>query len=121
MSPIGVIQMRQQALEIFQAGLKAVDPTAAIHRHVQRIDDELMIADRCFDLKSYERILIVGAGKAVAPMAKALEDLLGNSVADGVIVVKEGHGLPLKRVRRRARNGTSRSGGSPEDPADRRR
>jgi hydroxypyruvate reductase len=98
MSPIGVQQMRQQALEIFQAGLKAVDPTAAIHRHVRRIDDELMIADRCFDLKSYERILIVGAGKAVAPMAKALEDLLGNRVADGVIVVKEGHGLPLKRV-----------------------
>jgi len=90
--------MRQQALEIFQAGLKAVDPTAAIHRHVQRIDDELMIADRRFDLKSYEKILIVGAGKAVAPMAKALEDLLGNRVADGVIVVKEGHGLPLNRV-----------------------
>jgi hydroxypyruvate reductase len=91
--------MRQQALEIFQAGLKAVDPTAAIHRHVQRIDDELMVADRRFDLKSYERILIVGAGKAVAPMAKALEDLLGDRVADGVIVVKEGHGLPLKRVK----------------------
>ena len=32
-------------------------------------------------------------------MAKALEDLLGDRISDGVIVVKEGHGLPLQRVR----------------------
>jgi hydroxypyruvate reductase len=59
----------------------------------------LRIDDRRFDLKNIERVLIVGAGKAVAPMAKALEDLLGERIADGVIVVKEGHGLPLKRVK----------------------
>lgn len=99
MGQTNVQQMRQQAIEIFQAGLKAVDPMAAIHRHVQRIDDELTIADRRLDLKSYGNIFVVGAGKAVAPMAKALEDLLGDRIADGVIVVKEGHGLPLKRVK----------------------
>jgi len=99
MSSVSTQRMRPQALEIFQAGLKAVDPEAAIQRHVQRKQDELRIADRCFDLKSYERIFIVGAGKAVAPMAKALEDILGDRVADGVIVVKVGHGLALKHVR----------------------
>jgi hydroxypyruvate reductase len=91
--------MRQQVLEIFQAGLKAVDPIEAINRHVQLTDDTLLIDDRRFDLKNIERVLIVGAGKAVAPMAKALEDLLGERIANGVIVVKEGHGLPLKRVK----------------------
>jgi hydroxypyruvate reductase len=94
-----VQQMRQQALEIFQAGLRAVDPIEAINRHVRLSDDTLRIDDRRFDLKNIERVLIVGAGKAVAPMAKALEDLLGERIADGVIVVKEGHGLPLKRVK----------------------
>jgi len=94
-----VKQMRQQALEIFQAGLTAVDPIEAINRHVRLTDDTMQIDDRRFDLKNIERVLIVGAGKAVAPMAKALEDLLGERITDGVIVVKEGHGLPLKRVK----------------------
>ena len=91
--------MRQHALEIFQAGLKAVDPIEAINRHVRLIDDVLQIDDRRFNLKNIERVLIVGAGKAVAPMAKALEDLLEERIAKGVLVVKEGHGLPLKKVK----------------------
>jgi hydroxypyruvate reductase len=94
-----VRQMRQQALEIFQAGLTAVDPIEAINRHVRLTDDTLRIDDRRIDLKNIERVLIVGAGKAVAPMAKALEDLLGERIAEGVIVVKEGHGLPLQHVK----------------------
>lgn len=99
MGQMSVQKMRQHAFEIFQAGLKAVDPVAAIQRHVKRRDDELMIADRRYDLKNYEKVFIIGAGKAVAPMAKALEDLIGDRIGDGVIVVKEGHGLPLKRVK----------------------
>jgi hydroxypyruvate reductase len=99
MGQISVQQMRRHAFEIFQAGLKAVDPVIAIQRNVQRRDDELMIADRHYDLKHYENIFIVGAGKAVAPMAKALEDLLEDRISDGVIVVKDGHGLPLERVK----------------------
>lgn len=91
--------MRQQALEIFMAGLKAVDPIEAIYRHIKVTDEAIFVDDQRFDLEKYERILIVGAGKAVAPMAKALEDLLGKRVAKGVIVVKEGHGLPLKHVK----------------------
>ena len=99
MSLIPDQQMLRHAVEIFQAGLKAVDPVAAIRRHVQCRDDELLIADRHYDLKKYEKILIAGAGKATAPMAKALEDLLGERIADGVIVVKDGHGLTLKHVK----------------------
>jgi hydroxypyruvate reductase len=94
-----VQQMRQQAFEIFQAGLRAVDPIEAINRHVRLSGDVLQIDDRRFDMQSIERVLIVGAGKAVAPMAKALEDLLGERIAKGVIVVKAGHGLPLKHVK----------------------
>ncbi|NLV73287.1 MAG: glycerate kinase, partial [Chloroflexi bacterium] len=35
----------------------------------------------------------------VAPMAKALEDLLGDRIDAGRLVVKDGHGLPLKKIR----------------------
>jgi len=91
--------MRQHAMEIFQAALKAVDPVEAILRHVKRVDDGLQVGEHRFVFKDYDRILVVGAGKAGAPMARALEDLLGDNIADGVIVVKEGHGLPLEHVR----------------------
>jgi len=92
-------KMRKQALKIFQAGLRAVDPVEAIIRHVTLNDNVLRIRDRRFNLKDYDRILVVGAGKAVAPMAKAVEDLLGNHISDGVIVVKDEHGLPLNKIK----------------------
>jgi hydroxypyruvate reductase len=92
-------KMREHAKQIFQAGLQAVDPVEAILGHVTLNDNVLRISNRQFNLKDYDRILVVGAGKAVAPMAKAVEDLLGNRISDGVIVVKDGHGLPLNKIR----------------------
>jgi len=94
-----VESMRQQAEEIFRAALKAVDPIEAVFRYVKLVDGALQVGERRFEFKDYDRILVVGAGKAGAPMARALEDLLGGRISDGVIVVKEGHGLPLQHVR----------------------
>jgi hydroxypyruvate reductase len=91
--------MRQHALDIFQAALKAVDPIEAVLRYVKLKNNALIVGERRFNLGDYDRILAVGAGKAGAPMARALEDLLGDCITDGVIVVKEGHTLPLKHVR----------------------
>jgi glycerate 2-kinase len=92
-------KMREHAMQIFQAGLQAVDPVEAIIRHVRLNDNLFIIGERRFNLKDYDRILVVGAGKAVAPMAKAVEDLLGDRISAGVIVVKDEHGLPLKKIK----------------------
>lgn len=94
-------KMRVHAVQIFEAGLQALDPGQAIIRHVALNDDLLTIGERRFNLKDYDRILVAGAGKAVAPMAKAVEDLLGNRISDGVVVVKDEHGLPLKKIEAR--------------------
>ena len=94
-----VESMRQHARAVFEAALKAVDPIEAVLRYVKRVDDGLQVGEHRFAFKDYDRILVVGAGKAGAPMAQALEDLLGDRITDGVIVVKEGHGLPLGHVR----------------------
>ena len=91
--------MRKHALQIFEAGLQAVDPVAAINHYVTVSDSVLSIGEQQFKLKDYDRILIIGAGKAVAPMAKTMEDHLGNRIAAGVIVTKDEHGLPLKKVK----------------------
>ena len=91
--------LRQQARNIFDAALRAVDPEEAILNHIQLADGVLTVGDRNLRLADYKSIFIVGAGKADAPMAQAVERLLGKHISDGIIVVKDGHGLPLTRIR----------------------
>jgi hydroxypyruvate reductase len=95
----GLTRLRKDALSIFRAALAAVDPEEAVRRYLRVKGNTLEVESRRYDLNACQRILVVGAGKAVAPMAKALEDLLGDRIAGGVLVVKDGHGLPLKKIR----------------------
>lgn len=91
--------MRQQAKKIFEAALHAVRPEESIRSHMNIANGILTIGERTFSLKDYNRIFVVGAGKADAPMAQAVEGLLGRHISDGIILVKDGHGLPLTRIR----------------------
>ncbi len=90
---------RADAIAIFKAALKAVAPDAAMARLCRRDGDILTIGDRAYDLEAYENVVLVGAGKATAPMAAAMEALVGDRLSDGVITVKYGHTAPLKKVR----------------------
>ena len=54
-----VQRMRGQAMAIFNAGLKAVDPVEAVCLHVKIADDTLSIDDRGYDLKQFDKIFIV--------------------------------------------------------------
>jgi len=85
--------------EIFLAGLKAVEPEEAIRRHVQLTGDLLKVGGQVYPLSAFERIIVTGFGKGTAPMAKALEEILGDRLTEGWITVKYGHGLALKKVR----------------------
>jgi hydroxypyruvate reductase len=44
-------------------------------------------------------VYVVGAGKACAAMAAAVEEVLGDRIRDGVVVVKDGYALPLRNIR----------------------
>jgi glycerate 2-kinase len=79
-------------------GLAAVDAYEAVARAISRHDEELVIGRRRYDLRRYERVVVVGAGKATASMAQAVEQRLGPRLQSGFVVVKYGHGLPTKRI-----------------------
>ncbi|MCR4297794.1 MAG: HAD-IIB family hydrolase [Gallionella sp.] len=81
--------------EIFNAALAAVDPYRAVLKSVQVRDGSLCVGDTNYDLDSFERIAVVGAGKATARMALAIEGLLGKRISAGLIVAKHGHTVPL--------------------------
>jgi glycerate 2-kinase len=45
------------------------------------------------------RVLVAGAGKAAASLARGLERVLGDRIDGGVVLVKHGHGQELRRIR----------------------
>lgn len=94
-----IIRMRKDAEEIFYSGLRAVDPGLAVKRYCRREGDHLFIADLRYDLSKYKNIFVIGAGKATAPMAAEIENLLGDRVTKGIINVKYGHTSKLGRIK----------------------
>ena len=88
---------------IAEAALESVDPGRMVSRclrleggvlHVQTRD-----VRREVDLSSFSRIFLLGFGKAAGPMARAVEEVLGNRIDKGLIVVKPGHETPLRFTR----------------------
>ncbi|MGH7381659.1 MAG: glycerate kinase type-2 family protein [Candidatus Methylomirabilales bacterium] len=96
--PRGTGELRKAAGEIFQAALDAANPRIAIHRYVRREGEKLLADGAVYDLDR-GRVYVVGAGKACAAMAAAVEEVLGDRIRDGVVVVKDGTALPLRRIR----------------------
>ncbi len=92
-------ELRRAALEIFQAAVRDVDPAEAIRRHVGREDARLRIDGETIDLTRVGRIVVVGCGKAGAPMAAAVEAILGDRIAGGVVVTKYGHLQATAKIR----------------------
>jgi len=93
------MQGQKKALEdIFKAGVKAVDPERAVKKYVRRQGNQLFVGDCSYILDSFRRIFLIGAGKGTAPMAKAVEDILGERLTNGLIIVKYGHGIPLEKT-----------------------
>jgi len=89
---------RKHALQIFRAALRASDPQEAVLRHLKFDGRTLTAARRKYPLKNFDRIQVIGAGKASAAMARAVETLLGRHITGGWINVKDGHTLKLRKI-----------------------
>lgn len=89
---------RKLAHELVTAALASVDPAKAVRKYLHRDGDTLTVAGRSYNLDHYRRILVVGGGKASAPMAQAVEAILGDRVTAGVINVKYGYTAPTRII-----------------------
>jgi len=93
------VTLRQHAEVIFRAGVEGADAATAVARQLRMEGRVLLVGEKPYALDAFGRIRMVGMGKASAAMAVPLEELLGDRITDGLIIVKEGHGKPLSRVR----------------------
>jgi len=91
--------LHKDAEEIFRSALKAVDPERLVRLSMRLRGASLSIGSRAYDLNDFDRVLVIGAGKASAAMARAVEKILRDRISEGVVVVKYGHTVPLKKIR----------------------
>jgi hydroxypyruvate reductase len=91
--------LRSDAVKIFTAGLKSASPQMAVAKYCHREGEIISIAGQAYDLTKISNLFVVGAGKASATMARAIEDIFGDKISDGIVVVKYGHTDTLKKIR----------------------
>ncbi len=92
-------RLRKDAIAIFGACVKGADPEEAVLSTLRLTGNMLNIGDNhLIDISKFTRITLFGAGKASAAMARAVESVLGNRLAGGLVIVKYGHSLALRNV-----------------------
>jgi glycerate 2-kinase len=74
---------------ILAAAINAVDPGAAVERFVRREGQSLNISGRVYDLPSFNRVVLLGMGKASLAMSEALVKILGPRLSVGLVVPKQ--------------------------------
>lgn len=84
--------------DIFYAAVSGADPYAAVKRALHVQNDLMQAGGEVYDLHEFDRVLVIGAGKAVARMALAAEEALHGRINTGLIVVKYGHTVPLRAI-----------------------
>ncbi|MCC6657433.1 MAG: glycerate kinase [Rhodocyclaceae bacterium] len=77
------LQPRPFLKDLFAAAVRAADPAACLPRHLPP--------------PPKGRTVVVGAGKAAAAMARAVEDHWAGEL-EGLVVTRYGHGVPCERI-----------------------
>lgn len=88
---------KRAALEAAARALEAVDPRALVKRALGLRGGTVTVGGRRYDLGGYERIYVLGGGKASGLMAAGAEDLIGERLERGAVVVPD-YQLPFPRL-----------------------
>lgn len=77
--------------QVLSTVMRSVDAGQFIRQCVSNNNGTLVIQDNKSDLAIYKRIFLLGAGKAVMPMAEAITDIIGRPFTDGLLITKDGY------------------------------
>ncbi|WP_347265911.1 glycerate kinase [Paracoccus sp. (in: a-proteobacteria)] len=76
---------RKLLAQLFRAAVDSADPAHVLARHLPELPRG--------------RVVVVGAGKSAAAMARAVEAAWPEADLSGVVVTRYGHSLPTRRIR----------------------
>jgi glycerate 2-kinase len=94
----GSCGLRADALHVAAAGIGAVDPAAGTLESISFDGKQIRAGDRTIDLAPKGKIYVIGSGKASYPIAATLEEIFGERIIAGVLVVKKGEKRRLERI-----------------------
>ena len=89
-------KLEADAVAIFNAGLRAVDPQDCVQKQLSLVSDRLTVGETVYPLPPSQKCYVIGMGKASASMARAAEAVLGSRIDHGLVITKYGHGLDLE-------------------------
>ncbi len=75
----------------YEAGLRAVDPKAAVTRAIAWDGSQPRVSSVPVDCGEDGRIVGIAIGKAATEMAAGLTDVIGERLSRGIILTKDGH------------------------------
>ncbi len=96
-------KLREDAISLFYAGIESASPYNLIPNNMLLEENILTVSDingmsKLFDLNNYNRITVIGAGKASTSMAYEAEKILDDKIDDGIVVTKYNFRSELKRI-----------------------
>ena len=107
----GNLPGRKSMLQILEAGLQSADPYFNTRKLIRVENGKLIVGnkefepvgtpksgDEVYDLSRIGRIYVLGAGKGIQNVAKAIEDVLGDRLAGGHVIDKKGHPIILRKI-----------------------
>ena len=80
---------------IIAAALRAADPAAAVARTLVRTGGLLQAGTRSYNLTGFQRVRVLGIGKAAVQMARAVMAAVPELAVDGVLITKRGFAQPV--------------------------
>jgi len=97
-------KLQRDAITFFEAGIEASTPKKIFPDKIHLQNDILNIKDingndASFDLKIYNRLTVIGSGKASTAMAKELETIFGDRISDGIVVTKDDFENKLTKIK----------------------
>ncbi len=93
--------IKNDIVQILLQTIEDMDPIKLVKSSLY-LDNTILkiLGKHTLDLKKFSNIYVVGFGKASGYMAMAMEELLGNYIASGVILVPRGQSSAYKRLKR---------------------
>ncbi len=91
------MSQRSDAIQIFEAGVQAVQSAKLLPQYIQYQQGNLFIAGHAVDTTT-GKLMVLAVGKAAASMAQQAEILLGSHLHGGLCITKYNHGLPLQTM-----------------------
>lgn len=86
---LAVTKERTDLLTIMESGYESIDTIKIINDNIKIKDETLKIKGENFNLRDFDRLFVLGIGKASSVAVEAIENVLGKRIYGGIVMDKK--------------------------------